>query len=151
MFRSAGRLPGATRGNARGFTLVEVLVALALLLAGIIAVVQLFPVSLEASNEAVLKGNAVQLAQQKVEEMRRDRDRQSAILSAIRNRDTPTDPRRWPIDPRLTYSYSGRSLLYEQDTPGNPADDVGVARVIVRLAPDYDPGERVIYELRFDQ
>jgi len=135
----------------RGFTLVEVLVALAILLAGIIAVVQLFPVSLEASNEAVLKGNATVLAEQKVEELRRDRDRQAQIIQAVRNRNTPTDPVVWPMDERLTYSYSGVSVLFDQDTPGNPADDVGVARVIVRVAPEFDPNQRVLVEMRFDQ
>lgn len=135
----------------RGYTLVEVLVALALLLAGILAIVQLFPVSLRANTDAILKGNAALLAQQKVEEMRRDHDRLGQMLTAIELLETPTDPVVWPVDPRLTYSYSGVSLIHSVDTPGDPRDDAGVARVIVRLAPSYDPTQKVMYELRFDQ
>lgn len=136
----------------RGFTLIEVLVALALLLAGIVAIVQLFPVSLRANTEAVLMGDAAVLARQKVDEIRRDHDRQAQLVQLLRSRDTPTDPIVWSEDPRLTYSFSGQSLFAtEGDTSGDPEDDDNVARVIVRLAPDYDPDERVIYELRFDQ
>lgn len=141
-------LPATRR---RAFTLVEVLVALALLLAGIVAIVQLFPVSLQANTEAVLRGNAVLLAQEKVQEMRATYDRNALIVQEARSRSTPTDPVVWPVDPRLSYSYSGVSLMAFGDTPGDPRDDRNVARVIVRLAPGYDPGQRVLYELRFDQ
>lgn len=139
------------RVGRRAFTLVEVLVALALLLAGIIAIVQLFPVSLEANKDAALQGNAALLAQQKVEELRRDHDFLARMIQEIENRTEPTEPVVWPVDTRLTYSYSGRSLLAAADTPGDPRDDIGIARVLVRLAPDYNPDEPVIYELRFDQ
>ncbi|MCB2154791.1 prepilin-type N-terminal cleavage/methylation domain-containing protein [bacterium] len=143
------RFPPA--GNGRGFTLIEVLVALAILLAGVVAIVQLFPVSLRAHTDAALKGTAALLAHEKVEEIRRDRDRQSRIIQEIENRHAPTDPIVWPLDERLTYSYSGESLFSSNDTPGDPRDDVNVARVIVRLAQDFDPDQRVVYELRFDR
>ncbi|MBX3729812.1 MAG: prepilin-type N-terminal cleavage/methylation domain-containing protein [Candidatus Sumerlaeia bacterium] len=135
----------------QGFTLVEVLVALALLLAGIVAIVQLFPVSLRANSEAILKGNAVMLAHQKVEEMRLLHDRQAQVIEEIRNLPEPTAPIVWPLDTRLTYSYYGRSLQATTDTPGDPRDDTQVPRVIVRLAADFNPAEPVVYELRFDQ
>lgn len=135
----------------RGFTLVEVLVAMALLLAGIVAIVQLFPVSLQANTEAILKGNATLLAHQKVQELRTDADRQALVIEEIRDRNGLTDPIVWPVDPRMTYSYAGESELAVGDTPGDPRDDSNVPRVVVRLAPDFDPEEPVLYEMRFDE
>ena len=71
--------------------------------------------------------------------------------SIARDEGVPTDPVAWPLDDRLTYSFCGVSLLAEGDTPGDPRDDTGVARVIVRLNGAFDPSERVLYELRFDE
>ncbi|MBI5155611.1 prepilin-type N-terminal cleavage/methylation domain-containing protein [Candidatus Poribacteria bacterium] len=139
------------RRPARGFTLIEVLVALALLLAGVVAVIQLFPVSLKANSDAALTGTAALLAQQKVEEIRRDNDLQARLTREIRERGAATTPISWPVDPRLTYSFGGSSEITTSDTPDDPRDDFRVARVIVRLAPGYDPSEKVIYELRFDR
>ncbi len=138
------------KGSQKGFTLIEVLVALVILLAGIISIVQLFPISLQANKNAELTGAAVLLAQQKVDEMRRDADALNNIIVEIQGSTSPTDSVVWPEDDRLTYSYSGVSELSAIDTPSDPRDDFSVARVIVRLAPDYDPEERVIYEMRFD-
>jgi prepilin-type N-terminal cleavage/methylation domain-containing protein len=139
------------RSRRRGFTLIEVLVALALLLAGIVALVQLFPVSLKANADAVLRGNAALLAQQKVEELRRDHDRQARIIEEIRNSGGITPPVPWSVDPRLAYSFTGVPQRATSDVPGNPSDDFGVARVVVRLAPAYDPKQTILYELRFDR
>ncbi len=136
--------------HRRAFTLVEVLVALALLLAGVVAIVQLFPATLRANQEAELLGAAALLAQQKAEEVRRDNDRNGDMLAAIQALTTPTDPVVWTTDDRLTYSYNGRSTFSNVDTVPDPSDDFNVARIIVRLNADYDPSERVIYELRFD-
>ncbi|MEQ8821729.1 MAG: prepilin-type N-terminal cleavage/methylation domain-containing protein [Sumerlaeia bacterium] len=137
----------------RGFTLVEVLVALAILLTGIVAIVQLFPVSLRANTDAALKGSAVILAYQKVEEMRRDEYplRSDSFTATVRNLEGETDPVAWPEDPRLTYSYSGLSAVLGDlpEDPGDPRTGRGVARVIVRLSESFDPQTPVIYELRF--
>lgn len=133
----------------RGFTLIEVLVALALLLGGIVAIVQLFPVSLNANLDAELKGNAAVLAQLKVQEFVRDYDEQLEIYQAPggilamgaqdpNNLETWT----WEVDPRLTYSYASESATGEGPS--------GVGYVIVRLAPSLDPDQRVIYELPFE-
>lgn len=134
----------------RGFTLVEVLVALAIFLAGLVAIVQLFPVSLRAQQEAAYKTAAVLLAQQKVEEIRRDRDRNAIAIGTIEALAAPTPALPFAEEPRLTYSFNGRSLLYPVDTAASVEDDFNVARVIVRKAPTIDPAETVIYELRFD-
>ncbi|MGF1573972.1 MAG: prepilin-type N-terminal cleavage/methylation domain-containing protein [Sumerlaeia bacterium] len=133
----------------KGFTLIEVLVGLVILLTGIIGIVQLFPQSLKANQEAELRGAAIMLAQQKVEELRRDGDALNMIVNQVQALNTPTVPISWPLDPRLTYSYSGMSLIDPDNDPGDPRDDPFVARIIVRLAADYDPEQRVIYELRF--
>lgn len=133
------------------YTLVEVLVALVVLLVGIIAIVQLFPVSLQGNREAELRGAAALLAQQKVDELRRDRDSLDIVLAEVRARTTPTPPIPWSLDDRLAYAYSGVSELSPDDTPADPTDDHGVARVIVSLNKAFDPSGRVLYELRFDR
>jgi prepilin-type N-terminal cleavage/methylation domain-containing protein len=150
--------------HRRGFTLIEVLVALAILLAGLVTLVQLFPVSLQASADAALQGEAIFLAQQKVEELRRDRDQLANIITYVQNRATPTDALPFPHQPRLAYCYSGVSLLYPVFDPADPRTFPNVARVIIRetvadsYVTDFDdegnwegpvPG-RVLYELRFD-
>lgn len=135
----------------RGFTLIEVLIALVVLLAGIVTIVQLFPVALRASADAALQGTAVDLAQQKVEEIRRDADFQSALVFAIKNRTTPTTPVTFGQDPRFTYSFCGTSLQDPDDTPGDARDDIGVARVLVQFNESFRPDRRVLYEMRFDQ
>lgn len=142
--------PFPGRARRRGFTLVEVLVALAIFLAGLVAIVQLFPVSLRAQQEAAYKTTAVLLAQQKVEEIRRDRDRNAVAIANIEALVAPTAPLAFAEEPRLTYSFCGRSLLFPIDTAGSVEDDHDVARVIVRKSASIDPAQTVIYELRFD-
>jgi len=137
-------------GRGRGFTLIEVLVALVILMAGIIGIVQLFPVSLQANADAETKGIAVILAQKKVDELRRDSDTMDVILSTIELRDTETDPVVFPEDTRFTYSFVGESVYGPTGDPADPRDDSDVARVIIRLNNTVDPDRPVIYEMRFD-
>ncbi len=139
------------RQYSRGYTLVEVLVALVVLLAGIVGIIQLFPVSLEGNREAELRGAAASLAQLKADELRRDSDNFARVIDDIRGRTTPTDPVVWHLDDRLAYSYSGLSTFSPGDDPADPSDDPGVARIIVSLNPTFDPSARVLYELRFDR
>lgn len=135
--------------NRRAFTLIEVLVALALLLGGIVAIVQLFPTSLKANADAELKGNAAILAQLKVEEFFRDYDSGteiydggSGILSLGAQDPSSLVANVWPIDPRLTYSYAS------EPAQGGGASNVGY--IIVRLAPDFNPAQPVIFQLAFE-
>jgi prepilin-type N-terminal cleavage/methylation domain-containing protein len=142
----------ATRiDHRRGYTLIEVLVALAILLAGVLAIVMFFPRTLSASAEAVLVTEAAVLAQMKAEEIRRDDDVQGSLVKAISQRTTPTDGIPFVQEPNLAYSFSGRTVLYPADQPndGDPRNDDGVARVLIRYAKSYRSTEDVIYELRF--
>lgn len=139
------------RARVRGVSLVEVLVGMAILLAGIISILNMFPVSLRVGNEAAMLSRAALLAQIKAEEIRRDSDLNRTLINKIRITNTPTPPLPFPQDSRLSYSFCGVSLLDDIDDPGDPRDDVGVARIIVRYSAEFRPDQRVIYELRFDE
>ncbi|HMX62675.1 MAG TPA: hypothetical protein PKD58_06380, partial [Candidatus Sumerlaeota bacterium] len=113
---------------------------------------QFFPPSLRATREAALKNEAALLAQRKVEELRRDEDRLGTTVREIQLSSAPTVPVPFAEDTRLAYQYSSRSLLYDNvDLPGNPEDDFGVARIIVRYNTEFRPSAEVLYELRFDR
>ncbi|GAB4321702.1 MAG: hypothetical protein Kow0059_16490 [Candidatus Sumerlaeia bacterium] len=137
--------------RSRGVSLVEVLVGMAILLAGIISILNMFPISLRAGAEAAMLSEAALLAQQKAEEIRRDSDNQRTLINKIRVLTAPSTPIPFPQDDRLTYSFCGVSLLDPKDDPDDPRDDVGVARIIVRYNARFRPDQRVIYELRFDE
>lgn len=133
----------------RGFSLLEVLIGLAILLAGLLGVMAVFPYTLRSQREAEALSLAAPLAQMKAEEIRRDDDRTGRLVREIKRLEQPTPPIVFPNEPRLTYSFSGRSLLYP-NAGGDPRGLPNVARVIVRYAPDYRPSQDVLYELRFD-
>ncbi|MCE5229202.1 prepilin-type N-terminal cleavage/methylation domain-containing protein [bacterium] len=133
----------------RGFTLVEVLVALAIMAAGVLVIATVFPKTLEASDAAQTLTIAAGLAQMKAEEIRRDNDQDGQMIDQIKVRTTPTDPIAFPRQPNLTYSFSGRSLIYTD--PTDPRGAPGVPRVIIRYAAEFRKSQDVIYELRFDQ
>lgn len=134
----------------RGLTLVEVMVSLAILLVGILTIVYFFPSSLEAAAVAEDRTKAAVLAQMKAEEIRRDDDQNNTLIETIRQLNTPTIAVTFPQEPTLAYQFSGRSILYEGETP---AGDPGIARVIIRYAPEFrqsnNPDRDVLYELRF--
>lgn len=132
----------------RGFSLLEVLVAIAILLAGMATLVASFPVLVQSGRDTEMLTRAAALAQLKAEEIRRDDSHDKRLVTAIQQLDEPTEPIVFPQDSRLTYSFSGVSLLYREE--GDPRGNPGVARVIVRYAPDYRPGQEVVYELRFN-
>lgn len=136
--------------RARGFSLLEVLVALAILTAGVLAVAAVYPKTLQAGNESQILTEAAALAQMKAEEIRRDNDRAGRLVDAIKSLSNPTDPIQFPREPRLTYSFSNRSLLYTAD-PTDPRAAPGVPRVVIRYAAEYRKSQDVVYELRFDQ
>jgi prepilin-type N-terminal cleavage/methylation domain-containing protein len=140
-------------GRTRGFSLLEVLVSLAILMAGVVAILFLFPNTLRAGSEAALHTEAALLAQMKAEEIRRDDDSYTSgtLVTAIAAMAQPTAPIRFPQQPNLTYSFSGRSLLYPENSTEYPVTlwAPGVARVIVRYAPEYRQNQGVVHELRF--
>jgi len=135
----------------KGFSLVEVLVSLAVLLIGIVAIIFFFPQSLWSARRAEDRTKAAVLAQLKAEEIRRDDDQQNTLIRAIRNLQTPTDAITFAQDPDFAYQFSGRSILYDGEV--GPQADPGVARVIIRYSPDFrrstNTNKDVLYELRF--
>ncbi|MCX7717949.1 MAG: prepilin-type N-terminal cleavage/methylation domain-containing protein [Candidatus Sumerlaeaceae bacterium] len=134
--------------RGRGFTLLEVLVSLTILLVGIVPIVFLLPNTLRGRQEAQLETQAAVLAQQKAEEIRRDNDLAGSLTAAIAARQTPTQPIVFPHAPDLAYAFSGRSLLYTDSPRGDP----GVPRVIIVKSDSIGAGVRpkdVVYELRF--
>jgi len=133
-----------------GFTLLEAIVSLSILLVGIVLIIVLFPRFLISARDAELETKAVMLAQMKAEEIRRDDDTSSTLVNAIRNLNTPTAPMEFTQEPDLAYQFSGTTLLYGGETPEG---DPGVARVIVRYSPNFrqssNPNKDILYELRF--
>lgn len=140
--------PGA-RGK-RGLSLLEVLVAAGILTAGMLSILAIFPYTVKAQTDAELLTKAATLAQMKAEEIRRDDSTDARLVQAIQDLAAPTAPIAFLNEPRLTYSFSGQTILYQDVTnPGDPRIAGGVARVIIRYAPTYRPTQDVIYELRF--
>lgn len=141
------------RSPLNGATLLEVLVALAILMTGLLLSAALFPTTLEAQRHAELLTKASFLAEMKAEEIRRDDTSDHVLHQAITARDTPTSPVVFIQEPKLTYSFSGRSLQYLDDpnSTTDPRASDGTARVIIRYAPEYRPTEDVVYELRFGE
>ena len=140
------------RRALRAFTLLEVLVSLAILLGGVVMIIWLFPKNLEASNEAELLSSAALLASMKANEILRDDDAATSgsLVTAISQMDTPSPPIEFPMEPRLAYSFSGETLLYVNS--GNAAQtQPDVARVIVRYSPNYRQSNDILYEYRFGQ
>jgi len=134
-----------------GFSLVEVVVAMAVLLIGVVGILQFLPPSLRASSEAALRGQAALLAQAKVEELRRDERQSGEMINSIRNLSEPTDLVVFPEDDRLAYQFHSRSIRYPEDSASEVDDDFGVPRVIVRYNPTFRPSSDVLFELRFDR
>ena len=133
--------------RSRGFSLLEAIVALTILLGGIVAVVRFFPMLFESTSQAMLQTRAAMLAQRKAQEILRDDDTSSTLARTIAYLNTPTAPVAFPEEPALSYSFSGRSVLYPEtdQAHGTPA----VARVIVRYSANYRSSQDVIYELQF--
>lgn len=138
------------RRNCRGYSLLEVLVSLAILLAGVLAIIFFFPKALESRNQSALLTSGAMLAQMKAEEIRRDDDTTGTLIAAIVSRTEPTAPIVFAQEPRLSYSFHGESVIY--DPSDSPRGDAGVARVIILNSQRPTAAIRrqdVVYELRF--
>ncbi len=143
-----------------GFTLLEVLIGLSILTAGILAIMAVFPSTMKSSEMAELRTIGAFLGQMKVEEIRRDYDQNGKLMNAIKTLSQPTDPIPFAMEPRLAYRLSSTTMIYLHrdaagnvfDDPTDPRDDPGVARVIVQISPLFRPGKQVILdEFRFDR
>ncbi len=140
-----------TRCAERGYSFLEILISLVIFLAGIIAILNFFPLTVRAAARAEHLTIAALLAQQKAEEVRRDDDAAGTMINAIRVLTAPTPPIAFPQDDRFSYSFSGRSALDGTDDTEDSRDDFFTPRVIVRYNATYRPSAEVIYELRFDR
>jgi len=137
----------------RGFTILEILISLVILLIGILALARLFPISLRANKDGQDLITATFLAQQKIEELRRDNnDLTNPLIDTIRALVTPQPPIDkaipFPQDPDFKYTFCGRSQIYKGgiNDPNNPDDDPNVPRVIIV----WNDGKK-IFEMRFDK
>jgi len=135
----------------KGYSLIEVLVSVAILLAGILSIANLFPMSLRAQHRAADVSCAAFLAQLKAEEIRRDNDRLNTLINAIRNLRSPSEIITFPNDTRFAYCFCGVSLVDPRDDPDDPRDDYNVPRVIIMYSKEYRGKNEILYELRFDQ
>lgn len=138
-----------SRRHRQGFTFVEILVAMILLLVGMVALMKVFPPTLRANSDSAMRHKAILFAQRKAEEIRRDDDRQESMQKTIAALNTPTAPLVVPEDRRLVYQFSGRSILDPVPTVGDPLSRDNVARIIVRYNEDFRPDGKILYELRF--
>lgn len=138
--------------------MLEALVGVAIAMAGIVAIMAVFPSTLRSAEKAELLTIGSGLAMMKIEEIRRDNDESGRLLNQIKALTEPTEPVVFPFEPRLAYSFSGTTVLYARrdldgnllDDPDDPRDDPGVARILIRMAPSFDPSARVLSEFRFN-
>lgn len=146
MSASNRRSPGTLlrSHHRRGYSLVEVVVAVMILLIGIVGVVEFIPPSLRAASESTLRGRAALLAQERLEELRRDANQSDDVFTAMHALPGPTAPLVFAQDSRMAYQFSPRSLLDGTDTTTD-------LYVVVRYAADFRPSAEILYELRFDR
>jgi len=137
----------------KGFTFLEILISMVVLLIGILALARLFPVTLRANKDGQDLITATFLAQQKIEELRRDNDDlTNPLIDTIRALTTPQPPINraipFPQDLDFKYTFCGRSQIYKgpRNDPNNPDDDPNVPRIIIVYN-----NEKKIFEMRFDK
>lgn len=133
----------------RGLSILEVLVALGILTAGMLSIMAIYPYTLKAQRDSELLSQAAGLAQMKAEEIRRDDTQAGAMIAAIKSMATPSDPIPFANEPRLTYSFCGETVMYRDVDPQDYRAASGVARVIIRYASSFRSSQDAIYELRF--
>lgn len=138
--------------------MLEALVGVAIAAAGVVAIMAVFPSTLGSAEKAELQTIGAALAMMKIEEIRRDNDEGGRLLNQIKGLTEPTDPIVFPFEPRLAYSFSGTTVLFARrdgsgallDDPDDPRDDPGVARILIRMAPSFDPSAKILSEFRFN-
>jgi prepilin-type N-terminal cleavage/methylation domain-containing protein len=135
----------------RGFSLLEVVVAMLIFVIGVVALASFFVLNLRQNQRALDMSTAAFLAQQKAEEIRRDDSSGRDIIAEIKTMTTPSAPTTFPNDPRFAYRYCGRSVVDPVSRPGDVRTYYGVARVIVQYDAAFRPAQDILYELRFDR
>lgn len=159
--RLGGRIGRAVLGGrSGGFTLLEVVIGMSILTVGLVSLLVSFPHTLKSDEMAELRTLGAAYALLKMEEVRRDNDANDKMIDTLRTLRAPTPPVDFPFDPRLAYSFSSTTVLYEnRDAAGNvvndpidPRDDPNVPRVIVQISPRFRPANPTILdEYRFDK
>jgi prepilin-type N-terminal cleavage/methylation domain-containing protein len=138
------------REGHRGFTLLEVLLGLSILAAGVLAVLALFPWTLRANERAELRTLGAALGAMKVDEIRRDEFTSPTIATLVGEIEAltePTDPITFPLEPRLAYRFSGETILYAG--VNDERSSSGVARVIIQESPGFRANPVILEEFRF--
>ncbi len=147
-------LRGPTRFHRtrRGMTLVEVIVALAIFLFGVVTLLNFFPLKVRTGTDATVLSEGVLLAQLKAQEIRRDNDPSGPFYAWMRSLTSPEPPGGIPFEQNrdLRYAFSGRSVMDPVDDPGVPEDDFNVPRIIVLSPTQSRFSNGVVYELRFE-
>ncbi len=137
--------------SLRGFTLLEVLIGMGILTAGVISVMWMYPSTMKANEMAELRTLGAMLAMSKVEEIRRDNDELDKLINGIKNMTAPSSLITFPMEPRLAYAFSARSELYINrdnagmviDDPTDPRDNPGIPRVHIYISPTFRGGQKV--------
>jgi prepilin-type N-terminal cleavage/methylation domain-containing protein len=136
---------GSDRAGQSGFTLIEALVAIALLSVGLSSLVQLTSIAAASARSAVSLTTASRLAQGKMEEMRAGAWPEEQVLVCCEYLDargqslaTGGDPpigaayvRRWSID-QLTLDPANARVLHVGVAPVRGAAEVSVVTVRAR-------------------
>lgn len=136
----------AFKRSRSAYTLVEVAVALAVFLVGIVGILQIFPQTLRSTEEAGLRGRAALMAQQKVEEIRLNADQPGSFIDEIKalDPDALPDPIPFARDDNLAYQFGPRSFYSDDPATGSEA------WIAVRFNPELQPDSEIIMEMRFD-
>ena len=123
---------------------MEIVVSMAILLTGIVAIFSFFPRNLAQNRRISDTSVAVYLAQMKAEEIRRDNSGETTLIEEIQAMRYVSPPTSFPFEPQFAYSFSGISLL-------DPDGPQGIARIIVRYSPNFRSEQEILYELAFDK
>lgn len=136
--------PTPNHKTRRAMTIVEIVVAMAVLLTGIVAILTYWPNNLRQNQRISDQNIAAYLAQMKAEEIRKDNSGAVTLIEEIQAMRVPSPPLTFPHDRRFAYSISGVSLL-------EPGQAVGIARIIVRYSRSFRPRQEILFELAFDK
>jgi prepilin-type N-terminal cleavage/methylation domain-containing protein len=125
--------PNARPSSSRGFSMVELMIALTVLVIGILAIARLFPLTSRAAVRDRHRTQAAYFAQQKVETLRTLADNHSDLTEGRHPAGTSTEPLRngvlqryWTVS-KMTYPISN---VYRVDVVVRWSDPSGADSVL---------------------
>ena len=119
-----------------GFTLIETLIALAILMIAVLSIVQLFPLGLKASYQAKNLSLATNLAQARLEELISDNYDNLAV--GITTEDTLSS-----IDSDFSSFIRVTEIIYVDGNLNSSIQDLGLKKVVVYVSwPNSFTGDR---------